>query len=204
MNIQKLTLFICAIFIAFSASAENAGEILDNAAKKIDAAPSITAKYSLVTTDGNSASGTITMSGNRFVMTSADMTVWFDGKTQWTMVPANEEVNISEPTDEELQQINPIAIINAFRNAYNASLVKQDDSQIVITLKAKNAKADITMTTVTLNRATLMPTTISIKMASGQRATIRISSLKTGSRLADSVFRFNAKSHKGIEIVDLR
>lgn len=200
----KLTAILVFLLTSFSVSAENAEQILDNAAKKISAAKSITAKYSLVTSDGNSSGGSIVMSGEKFVMTSADMTVWFDGKTQWSLMPSNSEVNVSEPTAEELQQINPIFIINAFRKAYTASLVKKDASQTVITLKAKDAKADISLATVTLNSSTLMPMTISIKMASGQRATIRISSLKTGAKLPDSTFRFDAKAHKGIEIIDLR
>lgn len=204
MHSTRLISILAFILTAFSVSAENAGQILDNAAKKISAAKSITAKYSLVTTDGNTSGGTITMSGEKFVMTSADMTVWFDGKTLWSLIPANEEVNVSEPTAEELRQINPIFIINAFRKTYTASLVKKDASQTVITLKAKDAKADISLATVTLNSSTLMPVMISIKMASGQRATIRISSLKTGEKLPDSTFRFDAKKHKGIEIIDLR
>lgn len=200
----KLIALLAFLLTSFSVSAENAEQILDNAAKKISAAKSITAKYSLVTSDGSSSGGSIVMSGEKFVMTSADMTVWFDGKTQWSLIPSNSEVNVSEPTAEELQQINPIFIINAFRKAYTASLVKKDASQTLITLKAKDTKADISMATVTLNSSTLMPVTISIKMASGQRATIRISSLKTGAKLPDSTFRFDAKTHKGIEIIDLR
>ena len=51
--------------------------------------------------------GTIQLKGEKFVLKTSDVVTWFDGKTQWSYVAKNDEVNVSSPTQEELQQINP-------------------------------------------------------------------------------------------------
>ena len=55
-----------------------------------------------------SESGTIQLKGEKFVLKASEVITWFDGKTQWSYVVRNDEVNVSNPTQEELQQINPI------------------------------------------------------------------------------------------------
>ena len=47
------------------------------------------------------------------------MKTWFDGKTQWTLAEENEEVSISEPTDEELQSLNPYAWMSLYQQGYD-------------------------------------------------------------------------------------
>jgi outer membrane lipoprotein-sorting protein len=204
-----ITRYIAIILLAIFGStpvfaAETADQILDRTAKQISTAPSIKANYSLATTDGGKASGTMTLCGDKFTMTSGDMSVWFDGKTQWTLIPANEEVNITEPTQQELQQVNPVLIIKAFRQGYTATMVRQNDTEAVITLKAKQANAEIPLATVTISKSNYMPREISFKMSSGQRATIRIPSITTGKKLATNVFQYPKSKYPNIEIVDLR
>lgn len=189
----------------FTASAaDDAQKTLDSAAAKVRAAGSIKASYTLTSSGTGTTQGTITLGGDRFVMTSPGMTTWYDGTTQWTYVGADNEVNISEPTATELQQINPFVIINSFRSGYTAKSLKAASGLKKISLTAKNAKAQVKSATVTLNASTLMPTEISLTMANGQTATIRVSSLTTGKALPLSTYQFPAKKYPKAEVVDLR
>lgn len=185
------------------AAADNASQTLDKAAAKLRSAKSVTASYTLSTSQGSSA-GTLTLAGDKFAMNSSQVNIWYDGKTQWTYVSADNEVNVTEPTAQELQQINPFIIINTFRQNYSARTISKAKNAQKITLTAKNSKADIRSATVTVNPATLLPSEISLKMASGQTATIRISSIKIGNALPLSAFRFPAKKYPKAEIIDLR
>ena len=58
-------------------------------------------------TFGGTQEGTLLLKGNKFHLNTGDVETWFDGKTQWSYLRQNEEVNVSTPTPEELQSINP-------------------------------------------------------------------------------------------------
>ena len=47
-----------------------------------------------------SESGTIQLKGEKFVLKASEVITWFDGKTQWSYVVRNDEVNVSNPTQE--------------------------------------------------------------------------------------------------------
>ena len=62
-----------------------------------------------------SESGTIQLKGEKFVLKASEVITWFDGKTQWSYVVRNDEVNVSNPTQEELQQINPYTFLYMYQ-----------------------------------------------------------------------------------------
>ena len=81
-------------------AAESATAILDKAAAQARSAKSLKATYT-ITADGHSQSGTLTIAGDRFIISSPQVSSWYDGKTQWTYSTQTGEVNITEPTPEE-------------------------------------------------------------------------------------------------------
>ena len=81
------------------------------------------------------------MSGNKFTIKSPEMEIWFDGKNQWAYSPNTDEVNLTEPTAEELSQINPLSVINRFANNFNASLLPSAKGVKNIRLSAKSVKS---------------------------------------------------------------
>ena len=80
--------------------------------------------------------------GRKFQATTPQGIVWFDGKTQWTYVKQNGEVNISNPTAAELQAINPYNFINLYKKGYKAEL-KDVGKLYQIHLVATSAKQSI-------------------------------------------------------------
>ena len=64
MKFKLISLLIILLSSAMNAFAsESATQLLDRAAKTISTSPSISAKYSLTTTDGTKSAGAITLSG---------------------------------------------------------------------------------------------------------------------------------------------
>lgn len=124
--------------------------------------------------------------------------------TQWTYIVADKEVNISEPTAEELQQVNPFVIINKFRNGYTASLLKSTVGKKKIELKASRKNADIASATLTINATTYLPEDITLKLSDNHTITIRLSNVEIGKKLPDSNFKFDKKRYPKVEIIDLR
>lgn len=179
-------------------------QILDEAAKRVKASHSVTVTYDM--SDGQqSSSGTLVIAGEKFHLSSPDLTVWYDGTTQWTFMPSSNEVNIVEPTPEELAQVNPFVIISSFRKAYNAKSLKAPAGKYRVDLTPVNARgAYIKKATVTFNASTFMPERIELTTDTGTNMSILIKTLKTGTNYPSSTFVFNKKQYPKAEIIDLR
>lgn len=193
-----------ALSTTLSAQSRTAAGVMDNAARKIGAMKSVTAEYEL-TVDGNRATGTLAMSGDRFHLSSDDIMAWYDGKTQWSYSADTNEVSIIEPTPEELVAINPFVIISSFRKAYTPSLLKSAKGTDKVRLVPRDRRDDrIKEVLLTLDSSTSLPKDISITLDTGSVLDIKVKSIKTGTNYPHSTFVFNKKQLPKAEIVDLR
>lgn len=195
---------ICLFSLTLSAlAAESADALLNKATDRLRKATSVQAAYTL-TSGGEKWAGKITLSGDRFCMTSPDILTWYDGKTQWSYSKSNNEVSITEPTPQELSMINPFVIINAFRKNFKASLTSAPKGFKSIVLTAINPKSEINKAIVTLNEATLLPSKIDLTTSQNQSISITLSSVANGPKLNIKAFQFYAPNYPGVSIVDLR
>lgn len=202
--LRHTMLLVAMLFYGMAAHGMTADEILNDAANRYQSHKSITATFT-ITESGNTVNGTIVVAGDRFNVITPMMTIWYDGRTQWSYSPSVQEVNITEPTVEELQQINPFAIISAFRKNYKATMLSKTANRYCIKLTPLSADAsNISQTTLTLNTSTLFPTEIHLITDNNNAITISVKDVKIGKSLPISTFTFDAKNYPDAEIVDLR
>jgi outer membrane lipoprotein-sorting protein len=204
---QKFFSYILlSLVVFFSASniyAINANEVLTNASEKYQKDGSISAQFTLSGV-GNSTDGTITISGDKFHLSTPLLSIWYNGRTQWTYSAETNEVNITEPTVEELQQVNPFAIINSFRMQFNATLLKSANSMYRIQLTPlKSVNTSISKAIVTLNASTLYPNEIALTI-DNNIITIKTKNIKAIKNVPHKTFVFDEKKYPNAEIVDLR
>ena len=148
-----------------------------------------------------SASGTIAIKGRKFHATTPQATIWFDGKTQWTYLKKNEEVNVANPSEAELAAINPYSFIYMYKNGY-AYTLKKKGNNYEIHLTAKDKKRGIQEMYLLVNQKTSVPSQIRMRQKKGW-TTISISQFKQAN-LSDGIFRFNSKDFPNAEVIDLR
>lgn len=201
--LSSLMILALSFVMRGSTPAPSAAEILRKAQAEITDAPSIEASFT-VTSGHNSSKGSIIVSGNRFRLITPEMSTWFDGKTQWSYSPAVNEVNISEPTPEELRQINPFAIIEGLRTNFTARRISSPAGTDRLQLTPKGKSSEYTMVTAVFNASTHLPSEISLTGADRAVTKIVITSIKKGKALKPDTFRFNKAQYPGAEIVDLR
>lgn len=201
--VKHITIVLSLLFATINVCAQNASTILSNAANKFSNSKSISATFVFID-NGHSQNGSITVSGNKFVITTPQLSTWFDGKTQWSYSPDVNEVNITTPTTDELQQINPFAIISSFRTNFNTKSLKAIKGTYKLQLTPKKANQSIKNVELTLNSSTYFPSLIVITAKNNTKATIKVKSISAGSSLPANTFTFNAKKHPGVEIIDLR
>ena len=180
--------------------AQTATQVLDKAAQKLTAKSGVKANFKATMPQGT-ISGTIAVKGNKFMATTQHTKVWFDGKTQWTYLTRNDEVNVSTPKDSELQSLNPYNFINMYKKGYKSTMSK-NGSNYVVHLTAESKAKKVEELFITVDSKSYTPT--QVKMLQGKNwTTFDVSNLKQES-LSDSYFRFNAKDFPTAEVIDLR
>ena len=186
---KKICFLILAALISTVSMAQTAKSVLDKAAANITVKEGVKANFRMTGGIGF-ASGTILIKGKKFHATTPKAIVWFDGKTMWTYMKDNEEVNVSNPTEAQLQAINPYNFINLYKNGYTSNLNTTGNAYVVhLTSTAKDKKS-------------YHPT--QVKLLQGKSWTIFDISDLSKSKIADSQFRFNAKDFPQAEVIDLR
>ena len=197
---KKICFLITMALMSIGASAQTAKSVLDKAASTVTMKEGVKADFKMTGSMG-STSGSIIIKGKMFHATTPQASVWFAGKTQWTYMKDNDEVNISNPTEAQLQTINPYNFINLYKKGYKATLNSSGSSHVVH-LTATSAERKIKELFITVDKKTYHPT--QVKLLQGKKWTIfDITNLKKQSA-SDAQFRFNAKEFPHAEIIDLR
>ena len=198
--VTGVLLFHLFTFSPLSVSAQTAKSVLDKAAATVTMKEGVKADFKMTGSMG-STSGTIIIKGKKFHATTPQASVWFDGKTQWTYMKDNDEVNISTPTEAQLQAINPYNFINLYKNGYTYTM-NTAGTNYVIHLTSNSADRKIKELFITVNKKSYKP--MQVKMLQGKKwTTFDITSIKK-EKIADSQFRFNSKDFPKAEIIDLR
>lgn len=203
MKRTLLTALASLLLTVAASAADNASQILDQAAAKFTSAPSISAAYTITGSAGR-YTGRVSFAGDKFTMTSPQILTWYDGTTQWSYNKDDNEVSITEPTAAELSQINPFVIINKFRNDFDCKSLTAPKGFKKIELTAKTSDSDVASATVTLSEKTSMPTQIHLVMRDKQQITILLTSVTTGQKYNIKAFQFYAPNYPGVKTVDLR
>ncbi|MDR1406639.1 MAG: hypothetical protein LBJ23_01160 [Tannerella sp.] len=210
---KKLNIGLYLLAVATAVHAQKAESILDKAAAAYENTNGITvslAAHIRAERQGDSESfeAVIDMKGDKFRLIAPDMRTWFDGKTLWTYMVRANEVNISEPSGDELQTLNPIILLRQYGKDFNLSYAGESTSDLGkmaddVKLVAKR-NHDIAEADLQIDRATSLPVRISVLMRNDVRNTIRIASMKTGVNQPETTFTFNAAEYPGVLEVDLR
>ena len=193
-----LSFIICHQSFSF-AYGQSAKQVLDKTAAVVAAKSGAKASFT-IKGDQMNASGTIAIKGRKFQASTPQATIWFDGKTQWTYLKKNDEVNVANPTEAELAAINPYNFIYMYKKGYKYTMEKKNGS-FIVHLTATD-KRSIQEMYITINPKSYIPSQIRMRQQKGW-TTITISGFKQ-SKLSDGLFRFNSKDFPNAEVIDLR
>ncbi len=193
-------------------NSKQARVILDRVADKARNGEGYGVKFSALTYMGDQlqgmSEGSLIFKDDKFTCETEQMKTWFDGKTQWSLIYDSEEVNITEPTPEELIEINPYALLKLYKKGYSYYLLseKQIDgvSFAEIVLEASSNKNDLQKLTLWINAKTNEPHTIDIVRSNGDTIHINIELVRVNKNLSPNIFVFNEKAYPNVDVIDLR
>lgn len=181
--------------------AQTAKQVLDKCAGAVSSKSGVQADFSMESVQYGNASGQIFVKGKMFHATTQMATMWFDGKTLWTYMSKNEDVNVTNPSEAQLQVMNPYNFINMYKKGFSYTMT-QSGSAFNVHLTATDANMRVKEMFITVDKTTYHPT--EVKLLQKQKwTTFTIKNLKSA-KLADSLFRFNSKDFPQAEVIDLR
>ena len=212
MKIKLLCILILNLIISQHIGAQNnaqAEKIISNIISNVKAKP-IKTNFKLVISDknnsqGQSTNGTFTLFGNKFTLEITDMKVYFDGKTQWAYIPQNNEVSITEPTEKELSETNPMAILSSFKSKslIRFSTKSKSNLNYFIEMTPKAKQQGIEKIELIVVKSSEIIQSIKIINSNGSISTLTLTNFQK-TVVNNNNFTFNQSKYKGIVINDLR
>ena len=199
---KLLTLWMLAL-LPYCLSAQNdsrAEAILDKTLSSLSDSNGIRADF------GGTENGFLLLKGEKFYLNNGNIQSWYDGETQWSYVADTEEVNVSNPTPEELQGINPYLILMRYKSDFNYSykgeLTKNGVKGHEVILRPKQS-GGMDLIRVFISK-THQPLAMKVEQNGKTVSEINVTSFRTDQRLEDGMFRFNRSLYPNAEIIDLR
>lgn len=157
------------------------------------------------TSPQNTTSGTMSMMGQKYVLKTPDMSTWYNGRKQWTMIAGTDEVNVTVPTTAELSQSSPGAYLSLYKQGYKLSIkgtTLRNRKAWDVTMKARSKKQQPSQVVVTIDAQTNHPMCIRVKYRNDW-SRISIQNLRTNNKLNARDFEFPASQYPGVEIINI-
>ncbi|MCC8145220.1 MAG: hypothetical protein LIO93_02015 [Bacteroidales bacterium] len=219
-NIKKykqtslILLFLLLSVSIFAQKDAKAKEWLDKSSQAFSAAGDMSIYFTINIKNVSenvteSFDGRVDLKGPKFHLDVPDMETWFDGKTQWVLQKGWDEVNVTEPNQEEVQAINPTTLFNVYKAGCNYRYLGEKKD-----IKGRNAhevelipqskKSEMTKIVMQISSSDFMPVKIHITYKNKIENIIHINKYEKNLNLSDGLFVFNVIKYPDAEIIDLR
>ena len=108
--------------------------------------------------------GELTMHGPCFKVEMFNIEAAYDGKTMYMYSPETDELTLTNPTEQELLESNPLLYAKALVPVCNiVERTSQDGSQTIVTLTPKDQSIGINRFVLKIRNSDLMPLSVEIK-----------------------------------------
>lgn len=203
-----IILFLLPSLPAMAQKEDEAKSILDRTSQSFKQSGGIEADFAFTPYMQEEVKGRIQLMEECFCIKMDEMVTWFNGKTQWTYLPTNEEVNVSTPSREEIESINPMTFLSLYKDGYACKLgeKKSFNGKAVyeVNLKTENVEKQWQNITLYIDRTALLPLYFKLQGEGRDYHIITISNYKQGMNWKKEHFTFNPKEYPNAEVIDLR
>lgn len=215
-TIRSIILTLSFILVSAASFAQSSTEskiILDKASQLFEQSEGVKLSFTLSPDNPNGGAfepqeGVAFVKGNKFKLDMPYSTTWFDGITQWVLLNDANEVNISNPTPQELVSISPLGLLNMYKTEYVLKKPAQRNynGKVITEIEMTPIKKsqDFMSLTISLDNKTNSVVMIRFTTRDGNKNKLTISNYNSNNKFTNDLFRFNKNNHPGVEIIDLR
>ena len=184
--------------------------ILDKFSSTVSAAPSVSMKFLLITTDQvenitDTIDGSIILSKDNYRLILPNNTIWFNGETSWSYLHAEKEVTITTPDKKDDSFLSrPSSIFTMYKKGYKCRLVEEGKDFYVVDLYPEEIKSDLIRVRLTIEKPSLNLDCFEYKRRDGITITLMVKDYNLKQPVEPDMFRFSPLKYKGIEVIDMR
>ncbi|MBS1487936.1 MAG: outer membrane lipoprotein carrier protein LolA [Bacteroidetes bacterium] len=212
---KQILLFLSALIIVNVAAAQydpKALEVLEAMSKKYKAITSFEAILSAALTNESAGvkdefKGKITVKGNKYVLALPEQEVYNNGKTVWTYLPEQKEVNIDD-FDPKSDDLNPSKIFEMYKKGFKYLLLGQQTEGGVpcdeVDLVPEKKDAQYFKIKMLISKKDRSVQSWTMFDRGGNRYKYTITKFTPNVKVDDSFFDFDLKKHPGVSPNDLR
>lgn len=200
-----LTVFFTSFLFAQNDAA--AKKLLDEVSENIQKYDHIFIKfdYSLVNKEAGveqNNNGELTIQGEKYNVNFFGTTQIYDGNKTYTIIPENEEVNISEASDDNEDTLTPQKFYTFYKKGYRYSMgskkhIKGKDIQFVKLIPI-DSNSDIAEVTIGVDLKNKNIYTITEKGKNGTLTILTVKKFKTDQKLKTDLFKFDRKKYEDL------
>lgn len=195
-------MIITSLVLALMMQAQNPNQLLDNSAATLRSAGNVKIGFTFEAEEG-SQTGYIKLQRQKFVLNMGGTITWFDGKTMWTYVKVNEEVNVTTPSAAAVAKMNPYSFLSFYKKGYTAKMGNSTSKEHEVVLTG-SGDTSYKKVVVRISKSTKYPTCITMTSSKDVTTTVHCNSVLKNQKYTDATFRFNKKNYPDVEVVDLR
>lgn len=206
MKKSVLLLFALFTFVLTKAQApNNADSLLDEVSSKVENYDNILIdfKYSLENTAENvkhETRGDVSLKGEKYLLNIMGTTRIFDGNKLYTIIPEDEEINISTHDPEDEQNITPSKMLTFYNDGYKSEMDKTVDIKgrkiQYVKLTPIDSHAEIKNILLGIDKQTKHIYNLIQTQDNGTKITITVTSFKTNQPISESLFQFREDRYK--------
>jgi outer membrane lipoprotein-sorting protein len=213
--ISLLTVFALCTTVSFGQNntSAKAKQILDQVSKKTKGYSSISLTYSLVHTSpegsNDNANGDMLLKGNKYKLSVLDNVLYCDGKTLWTHMLEEKEVDITNVDNSDKSALNPVNVLTMYEKGFKYSFIQERFEQTraiyVIDLYPENIeKSEYSKVRLSIDKDKTQLWKAEYFAKDGNKYTITINTFKVNQPIPDASFTFDKAKNPGVKVVDER
>jgi outer membrane lipoprotein-sorting protein len=198
----------------FAQKDAKAKECLDKSSDTFNQAGAVSVHFTLNIKDTpnkitESFDGILDLKGKKFHLSTPDNEIWFDGQTQWVLQKVYDEVQVSEPSAQEAQALNPAVIFSIYKKGchykYRGEKTNEKGRKVQeVELIPQAKESEMTRIVMQIGSSDSMPSKIHIFYKNKIENVIHINKYQKNTALTDPFFVFDPKKYPDAELIDLR
>jgi outer membrane lipoprotein carrier protein len=210
---RTISLILFALLLSYNAKGQNDEEalkILDKFSENAMKAPSVSMKFILITSNltenkNDTLKGSVVISKDKYKLELPNNTVWFDGETSWSYLPAEKEVTITKAYKKDNSfQSRPSLIFSMYKKGYKSRLIEEKSDSYIIDLYPEDIKGELLRVRLDIGKSLSNLISLEYKRKNGIVNTLWVNEYNLKLKPGADTFVYQPGKLKDVEVIDMR